>query len=231
MPEKVIGIIGGLGPEATVDLFRKIIKATPAQYDQEHLRVIIDSNPKVPDRVKAIFENGEDPSPALVETARNVERAGAQFLLIACNAAHYYYDAIVEGVSIPVLHMMGETAVHCKRQFPQMDNFGLLASSSTVELGLYSKAFERIQGTILHPKPEDQKKVLDCIYGIKAGDLGSSVKAHLLKVAENLHTMGAEAIILGCTEIPLVLKDGDLPFPFIDATQTLAEAGVALARE
>ncbi len=230
MPEKVIGVIGGLGPEATVDLFSKIIKATPAQYDQEHLRIIVDNNPKIPDRVKAIFENGEDPAPSLIETARNLERAGAQLLLIACNAAHYYYDAIVESVSIPVLHIMEETASHCRRQFPQIKTFGLLAGSSTIELGLYPNAFKRIQGRILNPKTEDQKKVLDCIYKIKAGDSGSSVKAELLRVVQNLHTMGAEAIILGCTEIPLLLKDGDLPFPFIDATQALAEAGVAMAR-
>jgi aspartate racemase len=230
MTEKIIGIIGGLGPEATVDLFRKIIKATPAQYDQEHLRVIIDSNPKTPDRVKAIFENGEDPCPVLIDTAKNLERAGAQLLLIPCNAAHYYYDAIVEAVSIPILHIMEETAAYSRRRFPNVRIFGLLAGSSTVELGLYPKAFERIQGTILNPKPKDQEKVLDCIYRIKAGDLGSSVSDELLAVSENLRAMGAEAIILGCTEVPLVLKDGDSSFPFIDATQCLAEAGVTFAR-
>lgn len=231
MAEKIIGIIGGVGPEATVDLYRKIIKATPAQYDQEHLRLIIDSNCKIPDRVKAIFENGEDPAPVLVETARNLEGAGAQLLLIACNAAHYYYDAVADGVTIPILHIMEETASYCRRRFPQIKTFGLLAGSSTVELGLYPKGFERIQGKILNPEPEDQETVLDCIYKIKAGDLGSSVKADLLKVARSLGDMGAKAVILGCTEIPLVLKEGDLPFPLIDATQVLAEAGVAMARE
>ncbi len=231
MTEKVVGIIGGVGPEATVDLYKKIIRATPAQYDQEHLRVIIDSNCKIPDRVKAIFENGEHPAPALVETARNLEGAGAQLLLIACNAAHYYYDAVVESVSIPVLHIMEETASYCRRRFPKIKIFGLLAGSSTVKLGLYPKGFERIQRKILNPEPGDQETVMDCIYRIKAGDLGSSVKADLSRVAQSLADTGAEAIILGCTEIPLVLEDGDLPFSLIDATQVLAEAGVAMARE
>ena len=230
MAEKIIGIIGGVGPEATVDLYRKIIKSTPAKIDQDHIRVIIDSNCKIPDRVKAIFGNGEDPAPVLSETARNLERAGADLILIACNAAHHYYDAVVKSVSIPVLHIVEETASYCSRRFPEMRTFGLLAGSSTMELGLYPKGFHKIQSKILNPKPEDQNKVMDCIYKIKAGDLGGSVKEDLLKVARNLNDAGAEVIILGCTEVPLVLEDGDLPIPFVDPTQVLAEAGVAMAR-
>ncbi|MFH1481068.1 MAG: amino acid racemase, partial [Pseudomonadota bacterium] len=219
MAEKIIGIIGGVGPEATVDLYRKIIKSTPAKTDQEHIRVIIDSNCKIPDRVKAIFGNGEDPGPVLSETARNLERAGADLILIACNAAHHYYDAVVKSVSIPVLHIVEETASYCYRRFPEMQTFGLFAGSSTVELGLYPKGFDKIQRKILNPKPEDQNKVMDCIYKIKAGDLGARVKEDLLKVARNLNDTGAEAIILGCTEVPLVLEDGDLSIPFVDPTQ------------
>lgn len=168
-------LLGGMGPEATVDLFRKIIKATPAKYDQEHLRVIIDSNCKIPDRVKAIFEKWEDPTPALIDTARNLEQAGAQLLSIACNSAHYYHGRIDESVSVPVLHIMRETATYCQRRFPLIKIFGLLAGRSTIELGLYLKAFERIQKQVLTPKPEEQEKVLHSIYKIKAGDLAPSI--------------------------------------------------------
>jgi len=230
MAEKVIGIIGGMGPEATIDLFEKIVKATPARSDQEHLRILIDCNPKIPDRVKAIFEKMENPAPALIATAKNLERSGAHLLLIPCNAAHYYHGEIAKNVSIPVLHMIEETAFYCQRKFPLFNTFGLLAGSSTVALGLYHKAFERIQSKIITPKPEVQEKVMNCIYEIKAGNLGTSVKAELLPAAQGLAVAGAQAIILGCTEIPLVLRDGDLQIPFIDPTQILAEAGVALAR-
>ena len=230
MSEKVIGIAGGMGPEATLDLFKKIIKMTPATCDQEHLRVIIDNNPKIKKKKKAIFEGGEDPTSALVETARNLEHSGAQLLLIACNAAHYYYREITNGVSIPVLNIMDETAAYCRRKYPSISSFGLLAGSSTVELGLYAKAFERIQRVVVAPKGKEQKKVLRCIYKIKAGDLGPAVKTELLGIVENLSHNGAEAVILGCTEIPLVLEDGDHSLPLIDATQVLAKAGIAMAR-
>jgi aspartate racemase len=230
LQEKIIGILGGMGPEATVDLFNKIIKTTPAACDQEHLRVIIDNNPKIPDRQKAIFEGGEDPKPALIETARNLEQAGAQLILIPCNSAHYYHKEIADSLGIPVLHIMEETAAYCRRQHSAIGLFGLLAAGSTVALGLYDKAFARVSLKILAPSSVGQQKVNNAIYRIKAGDSGATVKADLLDVVENLSGMGARAVILGCTEIPLVLKDGDHALPFVDATRVLAESGVATAR-
>ncbi len=230
MEEKSIGIIGGMGPDATVDLFNKIIKSTSATCDQEHIRVVIDNNPKIPDRQKAIFENGADPAPAITATARNLERAGADLLLIACNSAHYYFDAAVGSVSIPVLNIMAETAAFCRHRFPSFKVYGILAGSSTVKLGLYAKAFDKISSRILMTTPEDQAKVLECIYAVKAGKPAADIKPRLMEVVETLEQMGAEAIILGCTEIPIVLKDGDHRLPFIDATDVLAKAAVAVVR-
>jgi aspartate racemase len=229
--EKVIGIIGGMGPEATIDLFQKIVKATPARTDQEHLRILIDCNPKIPDRLKAIFEQAESPVEALITTAKNLERSGAGLLLIPCNAAHYYHGEVAKKVSVPVLNMIEETARYCQRKYAHMETFGLLAGSSTVVLGLYSKAFEKVGKKILNPRPETQDKVMNCIYEIKAGNLGAQVKEELLRSARELGEAGAQAILLGCTEVPLVLQDGDLPLPFIDPTQVVAEISVALARQ
>ncbi len=229
--EKVIGIIGGMGPEATIDLFRKIVKATPARTDQEHLRILIDCNPKIPDRVKAIFEQAESPVGALIVTAKNLERSGAGLLLIPCNAAHYYHGEVAKNVSVPVLHMIEETARYCQRKFPRLEIFGLLAGSSTVALGLYAKAFAEVQKKILNPRPETQDKIMNCIYEIKAGNLGAQVRAELLRAAQELAEAGAQGILLGCTEVPLLLQDGDLPLPFIDPTQVVAEISVAMARE
>jgi aspartate racemase len=228
--EKAIGIIGGIGPEATIDLFKKIVKATPARIDQEHLRILIDCNPKIPDRVKAIFEQTESPAQALIATARNLERAGAGLLLMPCNAAHYYHGEVAKSVSVPVLHMIEETAGYCRRTYPHLEIFGLLAGSSTMVLGLYPRTFEKIRKRILNPKPATQDKVMRCIYEIKAGNLGSPVREELLGAAQELIEAGAQAILLGCTEIPLVLQDGELALPFIDPTQVLAEASVAMAR-
>ena len=228
--EKVIGIIGGMGPEATIDLFRKIVKATPARTDQEHLRILIDCNPKIPDRVKAIFEQTESPVGALIATAKNLERSGAGLLLIPCNAAHYYHGEVAKKVSVPVLHMIEETARYCRRKFPRLETFGVLAGSSTVVLGLYAKAFAKVRKKILNPRPETQDKIMNSIYEIKAGNLGVQVREELLRAAQELAEAGAQAILLGCTEVPLVLQDGDLPLPFVDPTQVVAEISVAMAR-
>lgn len=137
MSEKVIGILGGMGPEATIDLFYKIIKLTPAEKDQDHLRIIIDNNPKIPDRIAAILGKGEDPLPVLQETARNLEKAGADFIIIPCNTAHYFLSSIQESIKIPILNMIEETAKETQKRIPQIQKVGLLASIGVYETKIY----------------------------------------------------------------------------------------------
>jgi len=108
--KRVIGILGGMGPEATVALYKRILDRTPAKRDQDHLRVIIDSNPKIPDRTAAIVGKGESPLPMMTEGVRNLERVGADFLIIPCNTAHHWLSELRKAVSIPIIDMVGETA-------------------------------------------------------------------------------------------------------------------------
>src|SRR4030042_3354613 len=143
MPEKIIGILGGMGPEATIDLFYKIIKSTPAEKDQDHLRIIIDNNPKIPDRTAAILGKAEDPLPALQETAQNLEKAGADFIIIPCNTAHYFLSSIQESVNIPVLNMLEETAKETKKRIPQIKKVGLLASIGVYKSEIYHQHFKK----------------------------------------------------------------------------------------
>jgi len=143
MPEKIIGILGGMGPEATVDLFYKIIKLTPAEKDQEHLRIIIDNNPKIPDRTAAILGKGEDPLPALQETAQSLEKAGADFIIIPCNTAYYFLSSIQESVKIPILNMIEETAKETRKKIPPIKKVGLLASVGVYETKIYHQQFEK----------------------------------------------------------------------------------------
>lgn len=230
--EKTIGILGGMGPEATVDLYAKIIRATGATYDQEHLRVIIDSNPKIPDRTAAILNNGVDPTPALIETATNLVRAGAEVIAMPCNTAHYFHTAIQNSVPVPVLHMPRETAAHITRSLPSVKKIGLLATTGTVKSAIYADACEQSGLEMISPNDEMQNLVTVAIFGpqgIKAGGRELPTQ-QLLTAAESLIARGVDAIILGCTEIPLALKPGMLPLPLIDATQILAEAAVAAAR-
>jgi len=230
MPEKIIGILGGMGPEATIDLFYKIIKFTPAEKDQDHLRIIIDNNPKIPDRTAAILGKGEDSLPALKETAQNLEKAGADFIVIPCNTAHYFLSSIQESVNIPVLNMIEETAKETKKRIPQIKKVGLLASIGVYKSEIYHQHFKKFNIEIISPEEKDRGKVMKVIYAVKAGDLSEEVKKNIIQIAQKLVDRGVEAIIAGCTEIPLILKEGNVSVPLIDPTQILARIAVQKAR-
>lgn len=230
MPEKIIGILGGMGPEATIDLFYKIIKSTPAGKDQEHLRIIIDNNPKIPDRTAAILGKGEDPLPALQETARNLEKAGADFIIIPCNTAHYFLPLIQESVKIPILNIIEETAKETRKRIPQIQKVGLLASIGIYESEIYHQQFKKFNIEVISPEEKDKEEVMKAIYAVKAGNLSEGIKRSILKIAQKLIDKGAEVIIAGCTEIPLILKEGDVSVLLIDPTQVLAKAAVQKAR-
>ena len=228
--EKVVGIIGGMGPEATVDLFRKIVEATPAKRDQEHLRILVDCNAKIPSRPAALLKGGPDPTPLLQETARTLEQAGADVLLIACNTAHLFHDRIVAAVRIPVLHIVDEAIAETVRRYPRVCSVGILAGSAAIRLRLYQNRLEAKAIQPIIPSEQDQEGVVSVIYSVKAGDKGSEVRARIRKVAEHLAQAGAELLFTGCTELPLVLQDGDVSVPVLDPTQILAQAAVRFAR-
>ena len=230
MPEKVIGILGGMGPEATIDLLYKIIKFTPAEKDQDHLRIIIDNNPKIPDRTAAILGKGEDPLPALQKTAQNLEKAGADFIIIPCNTAHYFLPSIQESVKIPILNMIEETAKETQKKNSSIKKVGLLASIGTYKTEIYHQHFNKYNIEVISPEEKDKEKVMKVIYAVKAGDLSEEVKKNIIQIAQKLIDKGAEAIITGCTEIPLILKEGDVPAPVIDPTQVLAKIAIRKAR-
>jgi aspartate racemase len=144
MRQKTVGIIGGMGPEATVDLMQRIIQATPANDDQDHLRMLVDNNPKVPSRIKALIEGtGEDPAPVLVQMARDLERWGAGFLAMPCNTAHHFHPAVQAAVGVPVLNMIELTAGRIQQETPNVRKVGLLASTAVIRTDLYGKSFAR----------------------------------------------------------------------------------------
>ncbi len=230
MSEKIIGILGGMGPEATIDVFYKIIKLTPVKKDQDHLRIIIDNNPKIPDRTSAILGEGEDPLPALKQTAQNLEKAGADFIIIPCNTAHYFLSSIQESVRIPVLNMIEETVKEAQKRIPYVKKVGLLASIGTYKTKIYHQYFYKFKIEVISSENEEQAEVMKIIYAVKAGDLSDGIRKGILKIAQKLLYKGAEEIIAGCTEIPLILKEGDVSVPMIDPTQILARIAVQKAR-
>ncbi|NNG66005.1 aspartate/glutamate racemase family protein [Caldanaerobacter subterraneus] len=226
---KIVGILGGLGPMATVDLFRRIVEFTPAKVDQEHLRIIIDCNPQIPDRTKAILYGGPDPTPELIATAKNLVKAGADFIVIPCNTAHYFLDYLKREVDVPIINMIEETARYVRNNYPYAECVGLLATSGTIKSNLYHKAFKKFGISVL---AGDEKKTMEAIYGeegIKAGNLGEKPRRLLKEAAQELIRRGAQVIIAGCTEISLVLGEEDVSLPLVDPLTILAKVAVELA--
>ena len=230
MRERTIGILGGMGPDATVDLYRRILLHTGAKTDQEHFHTIIDSNPSIPDRTAAVLYQGEDPSPLLGEIARNLENAGADFLVMPCNTAHYFLQQIRKCVHIPVLSIVSETIDALCKRFPDARRVGLMATPAVVKTRLYENPLLERGISTLIPDERSQQLLFDAIHSVKAGDRGPEVKADVKAVAQELILAGAEALLLACTEIPLVLGPEDIDVPVLDTLEVLALAAVREAR-
>jgi len=235
MNEKVIGIIGGMGPEATLDCFGKIIKNTPAKNDQDHLRVVIDSNPKVPDRTAAIIGGGESPAGIMVQGGRILEKAGADFVIIPCVSAHFFLKEVQSQINLPILSIFDAVAETIAEDHPSLKKVGLMATSGTVSGGLFQKrlADSGIETSI--PDDKAQARIMAAIYDIKNAQATRSradVTADLISVAQNLIIHGAQqaqGIIAGCTEIPLALGQEHLPVPYFDSLLLLARAAIRRA--
>lgn len=229
LKEKVIGILGGMGPEVTAELFFRIIKESPAEKDQDHPRIIVDSNPKIPDRTAAILGEGENPLLEMVKTAKNLERAGADFIVMPCVTAHYYYEDLRKSVKIPVLNMIELTAQAVREEFPNVKKAGFLGTTGTVKAKIFDNPLNRVGVKVVYPSDENQKRVMEAIYTyIKAGKILEG-RTIVINEANNLIAVGADAIICGCTEISLVLKEGDITKPLIDPLQILARNAVMVA--
>ncbi len=233
MKDKTIGILGGMGPEATVYLFDLIVKMTEAKKDQEHIPIIIYNNPKIPHRTDAILKKSPSPLPFLIEGAKFLEKAGADFIVMPCVTAHYFYSEIIREIKIPFLHLIEETYNHVKKEFPGIKKLGLLATLGTIKTSLFQKCFEKGGIEIIAPDKEEQNKVMEAIYcpeGIKAGYKEGHPKNLLIEVAKNLiNKKNCEGIIAGCTEVPLALKKDDFKVPFIDPVEIIAYKSIEKA--
>ncbi|MDQ3460026.1 MAG: amino acid racemase [Deinococcota bacterium] len=228
---KTVGVLGGLGPEATLDFFAKVLKRTGAGSDQEHLRLIIDNNPQVPNRNEAVAGRGPSPAPQLAAMARGLERAGADFLVMVCNSAHAYEQAILEAVAIPFLSLIELTRDEVVQKHPGVRTVGLLAAAGCLDAGLYQRAFAGAGIRVLVLTGAERESFMTLLYRVKAGDTGAATRAEMRALARTLALRGAEVMVAGCTEVPLVLGDGDLAVPLVDSTDVLVDRTIAYARE
>ncbi|MBW2470265.1 MAG: amino acid racemase [Desulfobacterales bacterium] len=229
MKEKTIGILGGMGPEATVDCYARIIQNTPAKTDQQHLRVIIDSNPKVPDRTAAITGKGPSPVPVLVNGCRALQAAGADFIIIPCVSAHFFLAEIRRQVKLPILSIYDAVADTISSDHPDMRTVGLMGTTGTISGGLFQKRLVSANVKSIVPDETRQSRVMAAIYDIKNAASPRSRKqitSDLVAVALSLVSDGAQGIIAGCTEIPLALAQQHLSVPYFDALTILARAAI-----
>ena len=225
-----VGVLGGMGPEATVDFMARVIAMTPADGDQDHVPMVVQNNPQVPDRQQAMRDGRGGPvRQALKETAQRLEAGGADFWVMPCNTAHAFVSDAVAAVSIPFVSIIDVTIESIRAQVPGARRIGLLATDACLAAGVYQQAMGDTDMTAVLPDEAGQDECMGLIFRVKGGDTGSEVRKRMAVLAETLVRQGAELVIAGCTEIPLVLDAADLSVPLISSTGELARRSVEIA--
>ncbi|MFF4798858.1 aspartate/glutamate racemase family protein [Streptomyces sp. NPDC001351] len=227
---EIIGILGGMGPAATADFYAKLVATTPGADDQDHLRTVIWSDPTIPDRTQALLGDGPDPTPWLLDGSRVLREAGATVIAIPCNTAHAFVPRIADHVGLPIVHMIGEVARYLGAMVPRLRTAGLLATTGTVRAGLYQDWLDRFGIRLVLPDDAGQdEEVMTAIRAVKSGVCDDATTALLARAAQRLVEQGAQAVIAGCTEIPLGLPQDAVDVPLIDPAVILARALVRRA--
>ena len=227
--QQTVGVLGGMGPEATVDFMAKVIALTDADRDQDHVRMLVDHNPHVPNRQDAILADGEDPGPALAEMAARLEAGGADFLVIPCNTAYVYEDAILAATHIPLISIIGVSIAAVQERAPGVDRIGVLATDGCLKSGIFQAGLEDAGLAAVLPSTDELEELMTLIEAIKGGRHNDGTARAMAALAQALVSRGAGAIIAGCTEIPLVLDESAVSVPLISSTDALAEITVKLA--
>ena len=225
---RIAGVLGGMGPAATLDFMARVHALRAGGTDQDHIRMIVDLNPGVPDRNAAAAGTGPSPGPTLAQMARGLEHAGADFLVMPCNAAHAFAEAIITASDLPLLDMIEATTDAALSAAPQARRVGVMAVYAALDSGLYQRALAAHGVEAVVPEGALREQQMAAIYAVKSGDLTAG-RAGLAAVAEALVAQGADVLIAGCSEVPLALADGDTPVPMINSTQVLAEKTVECA--
>lgn len=233
-----VGVVGGVGPAATVDFLAKLVGNTPAARDQDHLKVIVEQNPQIPDRTAHLIGDGPDPTVSLYATCKRLEQGGANLVAIPCNTAHAFVERIQPRLSIPIVNMLSVTAQYLRERFPSLREVGVLATSGTLASGVYADALAAQGLSQIAPPPELQARVMAAIYGergVKAGFAEGACRDDIEAALDGVVRMGARVVLLGCTELPLLLPAGERQgaagarVMLVDPTEVLARACVAAA--
>lgn len=234
-----VGVVGGVGPAATVDFMQKLVRSTPATRDQEHIKLLVEQNPQIPDRTDNLLGDGPDPTVSLYATCKKLEAGEVDIIAIPCNTAHAFVERIQPYLNVPIVNMLTVSVEHLKLAFPDLREVGLLATTGTIRSGVYRKAFEARGLRQIVPSDDMQVRVMNAIYGeggVKAGFTAGECLDDIRAAVEELSGRGVEVILLGCTELPLLLPDAQMysgsgrAVRLVDPTEILARRCVAYAR-
>ncbi|ACR68212.1 aspartate/glutamate racemase family protein [Edwardsiella ictaluri] len=221
----LIGVLGGMGPAATVDMFNKFVTFTSARRDQQHIPLLISSIPDIPDRSAALMQEGHSPLPAMRDYLQRLEQAGAECIVIPCNTAHFWFDELRQSCHVELLNIVGATLNEVCASGQR--HIGLLATDATLYMGLYQQAIEAHGLRCIAPDRGGQEQVMESIYALKAGDAGHARRL-MARQADALFARGAQIIVLGCTEVPVILAKAlrEQPERYIESTGALVRAGI-----
>jgi len=226
MPPKTIGVLGGMGPDATALFFQRVIALTSAQSDQEHIPVIIYNNPQIPDRTQAILARGESPVPALKDSIALLQRASVDFICIPCNTVHFYYDEMQKGSNVPIVDLIEIVVDRILNELPDLRQVGLLSTVGTIKSSLYHNALRKNGIELVTPDDGQHGSLQNAIHELKNHSKDTAI---IQSFANDLIEAGVQGLILGCTELSLIAKNLLLNVPVFDSIEILAEKAVQLA--
>lgn len=227
--DKVVGIIGGMGPEATVDFMSRIISGTPVHSDQDHIRMVVENNPRVPSRQLAMRGEGEDPGATIAEIAARLQGAGADFLVMPCNLAHAWQADIQAATDIPFVSIVDVSVRSAIDRSGDESRVGLMTTPGCLAAGLYQQALADTGREIIAQTPDELTETMLWVERIKRGDKSAEVANGLRALAARLIDRGANVLVAACTEFPLVLDETMFDTAFVSSTDVLATETISLA--
>ncbi|HEY0418770.1 MAG TPA: amino acid racemase [Acetobacteraceae bacterium] len=228
--DKVLGVLGGMGPLASAQFMVRLTLLTPAEQDQEHIPTVLWSDPRVPPRTAARLAGGADPLPVLLRGIRGLEAAGCGAIAIPCNTAHGWFESMRDATALPILHIVDAAAAELARQGVAPGRIGLMGTAATLAMRLYQDRLEGAGWDCLVPTAAEMERLVTPAIDLVKANRVAEAYPPLAEVGRALAARGARAVVLGCTEIPLGVAAGpELPFPVIDTIDALARASITWA--